>query len=142
MSQIPEGHLESLALAIATSSMSINTWSSANGVSDRTGRRWSNRPGVRARIAEIHREYTNRAVGVMVVHATAAAATLARIVAPNSESRDADRIAAAKALLAAMIDLRAVADLEERLAAVEAQLKTKKAKPSERQQDQASAGID
>lgn len=90
-----------------------------NGIPRRTATRWLSDPRFKRQVSRRRGVMFSRAVGTFAQFANAAAEKLARLM-------DADdaRVAlqAARALLAAGLDLRKSVELEERLAALEAKL--------------------
>ena len=93
----------------------------ALGKSERTLRRWRQRPAVRAELRERVAEGLARAKLVLAAGTADAAAALVAMAA-NAEKPDSARIAAARGVLENAVRLGEMTDLDERLSDLEARL--------------------
>lgn len=89
----------------------------AGGISPRTLRRWQDDPAFRREVARLRAGLLDHTVGALVDAALDAVATLHRALDAEDESV---RVRAARAILAALIQVRESADLEARIGALEA----------------------
>jgi hypothetical protein len=121
MPATPESQIELLALAIATGS-TVRRWAATHGVAERTAYAWAARPECKARVAELRAALIDRAVGRLARGAGKAVKALEAIIGPSSAAPDAVRVAAAKAILASLIDVRTHAELERRIDEMEKRL--------------------
>lgn len=112
----PTGKTEAVT-ALATGH-TITEAAEAAGVDRRTVHRWLNEPGFRTEVTQRRGQILDHVVGGIIAAATEAVATLRRAL--NDES-SAVQVRAARELLSALISVRESADLEARIAALEAE---------------------
>ena len=108
---------ELLALALAEGS-TVKKWCTDNDVPIRTGYYWASKPAFKARVARHLGERVKQTMARLTQGGPTAAAAL-WVIAGNSASKDSDRIAAARAIIASMIDVATFAELNDRVAALE-----------------------
>ena len=111
---------EQLALAIACG-QTVDEAAAKLGISRTAAYRRLHSPLIRQRVAQLRAEMTDRAVGTMVEGFVAAAATLRLLMRPSETS--AIRLRAATALLDIGAKFAILAQLEQRVAGIEATLK-------------------
>jgi hypothetical protein len=108
-----------LALAIAEGE-SIIAWAPENGVPERTAFRWAQDPKVRREVEACRRRVVNQAIGRLTGMTTKAADGIVTL------ARDADsesvQLRAWRAILADMIAVSKLSDLEFRMSEIEEQL--------------------
>jgi hypothetical protein len=109
---------ELLALAVATGRDRAGA-AKAAGVSEPTVTRRMRDPDFRARVAELRAAMVDRAVGLLSAAAAAAVAKLATLLKSENERVS---LRTAVAILENVVRLKTAAELEERLARVEAAL--------------------
>jgi hypothetical protein len=114
----PDGKLDGLVIALATG-CKVADWCKANNVPTRTAYHWANKPRVKARVQAVRDRLLDRAIGRLTRHAVSAVETLARVIKPASTATTPEKISAAKAILASLIDVRSHVELSERLTALE-----------------------
>jgi len=111
---------EQLALALAAG-LTVDEAAARIGVSRSAAfRRWRD-PSVKQRAAQLRAEMTDRAIGTMVEGLLTAAATLRLLMRPSETSTI--RLRAATALLDIGMKAAILAQLEQRIAGIEATLK-------------------
>src|SRR5262245_25735024 len=88
------------------------------GVTPRTGKRWMKEPAVKADVARLRAEMTDRALGALSEAASEAVRTLVEML--DERRPDTVRLAAARAILASLLDIRVNVELAKRVAALEA----------------------
>jgi hypothetical protein len=113
---LPEGKLAAVfALARGRSTTEA---AGAAKVTDRTIRRWLDDPDFRAEVHKLRSNLLGQTVGALVDAAIEAVATLRASLTADSEPV---RVRAAVAILSSVVTIRETADLEERIAALEAE---------------------
>jgi hypothetical protein len=110
--------LSALAAAIAGGE-SVSAWAARQTppIPRRTAYRWSRLPDVRRAVESIRRRCLDRAAGKLARHATAAAETVAGLA--RSAESEAVKLAAARAVLADLMQVTDYSRLDERLAELE-----------------------
>jgi len=106
-----------LAIALAAGRTAA-AWAREHGTPARTARRWSREPEVRDQVERIRRRAVDRAVGVLTSQATTAARALAAI-ARDKETPAGARVAAARAVLQELLNVKEHQELAERVAELE-----------------------
>jgi hypothetical protein len=106
-----------LAAAIAKG-VSIGEWAKANNVPRRTAYRWANEARVRARIAQGRKRELDRAVGAMSESVHWAAGQIRGLA--MSAASESVRLAALKLIFSNMFEISEFADLQHRIAQLEA----------------------
>ncbi len=109
---------ESLAVAVAGGSTIANAAVQAS-CSVSHAYRLAKQPSFRQRVSELRSEATDRAVGLLAEAAVEAVSVLRQSLASE---KPADRIAAAKAILAAVGPMSELGELRERLSRIELEL--------------------
>jgi hypothetical protein len=117
----PTDQIESLALAVV-GGMTIRRWAREHETPERTAYEWARTPEFRQRVGELRADLVNRALGRLARSAGTAVKALERIISHQSTAPDAVRVAAAKAILSALIDVQTHAELNDRLTALEQRL--------------------
>jgi hypothetical protein len=107
-----------LALALAAG-QTVRLAAEAAGVSERTATRRSADPAFRRRVGELRADMVARSVGRMAEGMSDAADVLRALLAPGTPP--AVRLGAARSLLELGVRLRDSVEIEERLAALEAE---------------------
>jgi hypothetical protein len=115
----PKQLREALAVAVA-GGRDVGEWAREAGVSRRTANRWAATPGFKARVAELRRRLTDRAIGRLTATVTAAADELARLA--TGAASEQVRLQASRAILADMISVTEFAELTRRMTEVERKL--------------------
>jgi hypothetical protein len=105
-----------LAVNVAAGS-SVKAASEAAGCSERTAYRISAEPKFRQRVAELRNEMTSQAVGVLSAAASEAVTTIRELLTKTNEP--SVRLNASKAILNALGPLSELAEIRERLSALE-----------------------
>ncbi len=113
---INKDKIESLAQALAAGD-STAAWAEVNDVPRRTAYRWAAAAGVKARVRGLRQDLVTDAVGRLAGAATAAVDTLRGLLAEGQPATV--RLGAARAILSALIDVQAHAELADRLARLE-----------------------
>jgi hypothetical protein len=109
-------NVESLATALAAGG-SVAAWAEAHGVPCRTAYRWAAEEGLKVRVRGLRQGLVTDAVGKLAEAATAAVETLRGLLAEGQPATV--RLGAARAILSALIDVQAHAELADRLARLE-----------------------
>ena len=109
-------NVESLATALAAGG-SVAAWAEAHGVPCRTAYRWAAEDSLKARVRGLRQGLVTDAVGKLAEAATAAVETLRGLLAEGQPATV--RLGAARAILSALIDVQAHAELADRLARLE-----------------------
>jgi hypothetical protein len=110
--------LSALAAAIAGGE-SVSAWAGRQKppIPRRTAYRWSRLPDVRQAVQSIRRRCLDRAAGRLARHAIAAAETVAQLA--RSAESEAVKLAAARAVIADLMQVQDYQDLAQRVAALE-----------------------
>jgi hypothetical protein len=96
-------------------------------VASRTAYRWSKTPRFQARVEELRRRASDRAIGLLAKHATTAVEGMAKL-AKSAES-EPTKLSAQRGILAELRDMTGFTTLERRMAAIEERLKAKESSP-------------
>ena len=113
---INKDKIESLAKALAVGD-SVAAWAEVNDVPRRTAYRWAAEDSMKVRVRGLRQGLVTDAVGRLADAATAAVDTLRGLLA---ESQPATvRLGAARAILTALIDVQAHAELADRVTHLE-----------------------
>jgi hypothetical protein len=115
---INKDKIESLAQALAVGD-SVAAWAEVNDVPCRTAYRWAAEAGLRARVRGLRQGLVTDAVGRLADAATAAVDTLRGLLAEGQPATV--RLGAARAILSALIDVQAHAELADRVTRLEEQ---------------------
>ena len=115
---INKDKIESLAKALAVGD-SVAAWAEGNDVPRRTAFRWAAEAGLKARVRGLRQGLVTDAVGKLAEAATAAVETLRGLLAAGQPATV--RLGAARAILSALIDVQAHAELADRVTRLEAQ---------------------
>ena len=110
--------VESLAQALAAGG-SVAAWAEGNDVPCRTAYRWAAEEDLKARVRGLRQGLVTDAVGKLAGAATAAVDTLRGLLAEGQPATV--RLGAARAILSALIDVQAHAELADRVARLEEQ---------------------
>jgi len=113
---INKDKIESLAQALAAGE-SAATWAEAHAVPRRTAYRWAAAADVQARVRGLRQGLVTDAVGKLAEAATTAVETLRGLLAEGQPATV--RLGAARAILTALIDVQAHAELADRVAHLE-----------------------
>jgi len=113
---INKDKIESLARALAAGD-SAAAWAEAHAVPRRTAYRWAAEAGVKAQVRGLRQGLVTDAVGRLAGAATAAVDTLRGLLAEGQPATV--RLGAARAILTALIDVQAHAELADRVAHLE-----------------------
>ena len=114
-----KGLLRALAVAVA-SGMTVAAAARMLGIPRRSAYRWSKAERFLEAVEEIRTAALDRAIGKLSRGATQAAETMVELSA--AADTDATRLAAAKGVLATLIDLKEAAQLRAKIEALEEQL--------------------
>jgi hypothetical protein len=109
-------NVESLATALAAGG-SVAAWAEAHGVPCRTAYRWAAEAGVRARVRGLRQGLVTDAVGKLADAATTAVDTLRGLLAERQPA--SVRLGAARAILSALVEVQAHAELADRVTHLE-----------------------
>jgi hypothetical protein len=112
-------YAEPLATALAAG-CSIGEAIARAGVSSTHGYRRARTPEVRRRVAELRASAASATVGLLTAASSQAVRVLSEIMG-NAESKDSDRIAAARAVLSMIGPMSELGELRSRLDQLEAQ---------------------
>jgi hypothetical protein len=115
---INKDKIESLAQALAAGD-SAAAWAEAHAVPRRTAYRWAAAAGLKARVRGLRQGLVTDAVGRLAGAATAAVDTLRGLLAEGQPATV--RLGAARAILTALIDVQAHAELADRVTRLEEQ---------------------
>ena len=115
---INKDKVESLAQALAAGG-SVAAWAEGNDVPCRTAYRWAAEEDLKARVRGLRQGLVTDAVGKLAEAATAAVDTLRGLLAEGQPATV--RLGAARAILSALIDVQAHAELADRVARLEEQ---------------------
>ena len=115
---INKDKIESLAQALAVGD-SVAAWAAGNGVPCRTAYRWAAEEDLKARVRGLRQGLVTDAVGKLAEAATAAVDTLRGLLAEGQPATV--RLGAARAILSALIDVQAHAELADRVTRLEDQ---------------------
>ncbi|MBV8266902.1 MAG: hypothetical protein JO252_11295 [Planctomycetaceae bacterium] len=113
---INKDKIESLAQALAAGD-SAAAWAEVHAVPRRTAYRWAAEADVQARVRGLRQGLVTDAVGKLAGAATAAVETLRGLLAEGQPA--SVRLGAARAILSALIDVQAHAELADRVAHLE-----------------------
>jgi hypothetical protein len=113
---INKDKIESLAQALAAGD-SAAAWAEVHDVPRRTAYRWAAESGVKVRVRGLRQGLVTDAVGKLAGAATAAVETLRGLLAEGQPATV--RLGAARAILAALIDVQTHAELADRVAHLE-----------------------
>jgi hypothetical protein len=108
--------VESLATALAAGG-SAAAWAEAHGVPRRTAYRWAAEAGVKAQVRGLRQGLVADAVGKLAEAATTAVDTLKGLLAEKQPA--SVRLGAARAILSALVEVQAHAELADRVAHLE-----------------------
>jgi hypothetical protein len=109
----------SLAIAIGQG-VSVAAWARENTVPERTARRWSKEPRVRAEVDAYRRSALDQAVGRMARRATWATNGIAKLA--KGATSESVRLAALRSILSDMMSVSDFAVLDQRMTKIEEQL--------------------
>jgi hypothetical protein len=113
-------------LAIATAiGADITRWSATHGITDRTARRWAKSPGFDGLVQEHRRVLVGAALGKLTSNAEKAVGTIAKRLDSADERIS---LAAAGKYLDVLIRMHNHAELDRRMAVIEAQARAAKKK--------------
>jgi hypothetical protein len=108
--------LSGLSAAIAAGE-TIAAWADKKQIPRRTAYRWSRLPEVRQAVERIRRRCLDRCAGTLARHATAAAATVAKLA--RSAESEAVKLAAARAVMADLMQVTDYSRFDDRLTELE-----------------------
>jgi len=115
----PKGLAHSLALAVAAG-RPVARWAKDHDISPRTAYGWTRRPGFAAKVGRLRLRIMDRAVGQLAAAAARNAATINKL-ATGAENENV-RLAAARAALADLMQVRRHIELEQRVIDLERRL--------------------
>jgi hypothetical protein len=113
---INKDKIESLAQALAVGD-SVAAWAEAHHIPRRTAYRWATEASVKAQVRDLRQDLVTDAVGRLAGAATAAVDTLRGLLAAGQPATV--RLGAARAILTALIDVQAHAELADRVTHLE-----------------------
>jgi hypothetical protein len=102
-----------LAVALAAGRTAA-AWARETGTAERTARRWAREDDVVHQVEAIRRRAVDRAIGLLTRHATTAARELARL-ASDKDTPAGARVAAARAVLQELLNVKEHQDLVDRV---------------------------
>ncbi|MFO0889894.1 MAG: hypothetical protein U0790_12225 [Isosphaeraceae bacterium] len=112
--------MEDLALAIA-SGESVAAWCRRTGTATRTARTWAALPETKEKVREIRSRMVDEAIGRLTALVGEAVIGIGKLTRAESESV---RLAACRAILSDLLVIKSHAELESRIADLEAAVRT------------------